>query len=111
MKKEERGTIVPQVMSYKETRGTYLLVYFNSEAQFGQRVALIAIVLNQCGHSFVIGPAGAAGAGASFFMLFTAFMIRKTTKAITRKSIVVCIAVQKSFFQKVERFYGTLWKK
>ena len=26
--------------------------------QFGQRVALIEIVLKQCGHSFVVGSAG-----------------------------------------------------
>jgi hypothetical protein len=50
---------------------------------------LIEIVLKQCGHSFVVGSAGAAGAGA-FFMLFAAFTIRKTIKATMMKSTVAC---------------------
>ncbi|HQV62383.1 MAG TPA: hypothetical protein PKV19_00170, partial [Anaerolineales bacterium] len=40
--------------------------YFNSDVQFGQRVALMGIMLKQCGHSFMTGSA----TGSGFFILF-----------------------------------------
>jgi len=36
--------------------------YLISDVQCGQRVALIGMIVKQCGHSFVVGSAG-AGAG------------------------------------------------
>jgi len=53
--------------------------------QFGQRVALIGMVVKQCGHSFVVGSAG-AGCG---FIRFIVRTIRKMTKATMMKSMMV----------------------
>ncbi len=55
---------------------------FNSDVQFGQRVALMEMVLMQCGHSLVVGSAGAG----AFFMLLADLTMRKITKAMIRKS-------------------------
>ena len=60
--------------------------YFNSDVQCGQRVALMEMMLKQCGHSFMTGSA----TGSGFFILFAAFTIRKITMAIRRKSMMVC---------------------
>ena len=60
--------------------------YFNSDVQFGQRVALMEIVLKQYGQSLVVGSAGAG----AFFNLFAIFTMRKITKAMIRKSIMDC---------------------
>ena len=60
---------------------------FNSDVQFGQRVALMGIAVKQNEHSFVEG----SGAGGSFLTLFTFFITRKTEKATMRKLIMVLI--------------------
>ena len=66
----------------------FLYIYLSSEVQLGQRVALIEMVLKQCGHSFVVGSA--AGAGAGFFLAaLAALTIMKMTKAMIRKSMTV----------------------
>jgi hypothetical protein len=55
--------------------------------QNAQRFALIGTAERQCGHSFVVG---AAGAGSSFlFRRFTFRMSRKTAKATMRKLMIV----------------------
>ncbi len=43
---------------------TCFLAYLISEVQCGQRVALIGMVVKQCGHSLVVGT---AGVGSGFF--------------------------------------------
>ena len=61
---------------------------YSAEVQFGQRVALIAIVLMQKGHSFVVSS---AAAGFSICSLFKLLMSRKTAKATMRKLITELI--------------------
>ena len=57
----------------------------NSDVQCGQRVALIGMVVKQCGHSLVVGSAG----GGAFLVALAALTIMKITKAILRKSFTV----------------------
>jgi hypothetical protein len=63
-----------------------LKVYFRSDVQAGQRVALIEISVRQYGHVFVVTSASFS----SFFSsLFIWWMKRKITSATIRKSMIV----------------------
>ena len=65
----------------------YYKIYFNSEVQLGQRVALMEMVVKQWGQSLVVGSA--AGAGSSFFLVaFALLTIMKITKAMIKKSMM-----------------------
>jgi len=55
----------------------------SSDVQFGQRLALMSIDEKQKGHSFVD-----TFFSSFFFNLFTAFMTKKSTRAIMMKLII-----------------------
>jgi len=66
----------------------YLLIYFSSEVQFGQRVALMGIVLKHRGHSLVLGAAGAAAAACFAASRSRIFPIGRTIKKNTTAAII-----------------------
>lgn len=78
------------VFSYDLSKlGNITATYGNdsSAVQYAQRVALIAIVEKQCGHSLVVGSGG--GASSSLLSLFTPRTSKKTEKATMRKLVTV----------------------
>ena len=58
---------------------------FSSEVQFGQRFALMGIIVKQKGHSLVTG----GGASSSLVSLFKKRITVKIARAIIKKLIIV----------------------
>jgi hypothetical protein len=69
--------------------------FFSSEVQFGHRVALTGIWVEQKGHSFVAGVGAGAGAAAASFAFWRALIcaIGRTTRKNTTAAMITKVMI------------------